>query len=84
VPDPSREFVFGTDISYSIVSWKLKVFSPLTGISTGQGEGSNIVGSARNALRSISSGGAVWFYDIVASGPDGVKRNIPPLIINAN
>ncbi len=84
VPDPSKEFVFGTDISYSIVSWKLKVFSPLTGISTGQGYGSNISGSAKNALQSISSGGVVWFYEIVATGPDGVKRNIPPLIINAN
>jgi gliding motility-associated protein GldM len=84
VPDPSKEFVFGTDISYSIVSWKLKVFSPLTGISTGQGAGSTISGSAKNALKSISSGGVVWFYDIVAMGPDGVKRNIPPLIINAN
>ena len=84
VPDPSKEFVFGTDISYSIVSWKLKVFSPLTGISTGQGAGSTISGSAKNALKSISSGGVVWFYDIVATGPDGVKRNIPPLIINAN
>lgn len=85
VPDPKKEFEFSTTIPYSIKSWKLRVFSPENGIKTASGSGSgSLTSQARIAIQSITSEGLVYFYDIVATGPDGVDRNIPSIVINAN
>jgi gliding motility-associated protein GldM len=82
--DPKSEFTFNTPILYSIKSWKLTVFSPENGTKTAAGSGSALNSPALNAIRSITSEGVVYFYDIVASGPDGVDRTIDPVVINVN
>jgi gliding motility-associated protein GldM len=82
--DPKSEFTFNTPILYSIKSWKLTVFSPENGTKTAAGSGSALNTPAREAIKSINSEGVVYFYDIVASGPDGVDRTIDPLVINVN
>jgi len=85
VPDPKKEFEFSSTIPYSIKSWRLRVFSPENGIKTASGSGSGSLNSqARTAIQTITSEGLVYFYDIVATGPDGVDRTIPSIIINAN
>ena len=78
------DFQSSGKISYKIESWKLQVINPNGDEMEASGVGSALNANAKNAIKSITTGGMVYFSNIKASGPDGVVRNIPPYVVYAN
>ena len=84
IPADDFDFKSSGTISYKIESWKLQVFNPNGDEMEASGVGSALNANAKNAIKSITTGGMVYFSNIKASGPDGVVRNIPPFVVYAN
>jgi gliding motility-associated protein GldM len=83
VPDPKNDSGF-SGVNYKILSWRLRVFSPGSGVRSATGSTGTLNSNALSALGSITAGGVVSFDNIQATGPDGVTRTISPITLYAN
>ena len=76
---------FDFDAKFNISGFSLVIAKPRADvIGPLQSSNNSISGAMRSALTSVSPGTRVIFDNIVAVGPDGVPRQLDPIVLTAN
>jgi len=74
---------FDFDAKFTVTHYTLLVVKPRQDAIIKPGSGSVLTGDMKTALNSVTPGSTVVFRDITAVGPDGVQREIDPIVLSA-
>ncbi|PTQ95073.1 gliding motility-associated protein GldM [Mucilaginibacter yixingensis] len=74
---------FDFDAKFSVTHYTLLVVKPRQDAIIKPGSGNVLTGDMKTALSSVTPGSTVVFRDITAVGPDGVQREIDPIVLSA-
>jgi gliding motility-associated protein GldM len=75
---------FEFDAKFSVTRFTVVIIKPRQDAIILSATGSEITGSMRTAMASVTPGTTVVFKDIVAVGPDGSQRGLDPITFSAN
>lgn len=76
---------FDFDAKFNITGFSLVIAKPRADvIGPIQSSSSAISGAMKSALASVSPGTRVIFDNIIAVGPDGIQRQLDPIVLTAN
>jgi gliding motility-associated protein GldM len=75
---------FEFDAKFNVTRFTVVIIKPRQDAIILSATGSEITGSMRTAMASVTPGTTVVFKDIVAVGPDGSQRGLDPITFSAN
>lgn len=67
------------DVSYSVVRFQLTFFDQMGNAMPEVGEGNKFSERQLGRIRSLSKGKRFYISEVIAKGPDGIERKIPPI-----
>lgn len=76
---------FEFDAKFNISRFSMMIQKPrVDPMGPYQGTNGAIAGPMQNALNSVAAGSFVYFYNIVAEGPDGLQQELDPISFRVN
>jgi gliding motility-associated protein GldM len=75
---------FEFDAKFNVTRFTLLIVKPRQDAVISSGTGSELSGTMRAAMATITPGTTVVFRDIIAVGPDGSQRGLDPIVLSAN
>ena len=67
------------EVSYSVVRFQLSFFDQMGNAMPEVGQGDRFSERQLSRIRSLSRGKRFYISEVIARGPDGVERKIPPI-----
>jgi hypothetical protein len=75
---------FDFEASFSVTGFNLVIAKPRADVVVLRASGNDLTPAMRTAMNMVSPGTRVIFDNIQAVGPDGSKRDIGSIVLNAN